>query len=111
MHTKEWDDNTNLFQTLNVCKIEVWEWISNFILHVMLCANSNNISHGRVTGCPLCRLFRSMTHIMSAAVVNFEISWSDEASEVSKQLQELSAFIVYLDNMFTATMGRRSRRH
>ena len=33
---KMWDDISSLFPNFNVCAVEVWEWISNFIPHFII---------------------------------------------------------------------------
>ena len=36
MPSKVWDEITYPFLNFNGCTIEVWEWISNFILHIII---------------------------------------------------------------------------
>ena len=36
MPSKVWDEITDPFPNFNGCTIEVWEWISNFIPHIMM---------------------------------------------------------------------------
>ena len=36
MHRRGWDGLTYLFLTFNGCTTEVWEWINNFIPHIII---------------------------------------------------------------------------
>ena len=36
MHRKVWDEITDPFPNFNDCAVEVWEWISDFIPHIIM---------------------------------------------------------------------------
>ena len=36
MHHKMWDETAYPFPNFNGVTVEVWEWISNFILHIIM---------------------------------------------------------------------------